>query len=71
MAFVPLIPEEENNDTVYSALGHIKRKMGANKRSGVLTEKETSMVDMQFMNFVSSALSNVHPGPAALLLLLC
>jgi len=47
--------EEGNNDTVYSALGHIKRKMGANKRSGVLTEKETSMVDMQFMNFVSSA----------------
>ena len=47
--------EEENNDTVYSALGHIKRKMGANKKSGVLTEKEASMVDIQFMNFVSSA----------------
>ena len=47
--------EEENNDTAYSALGHLKRKMGANKRSGVLSEKEASMVDMQFMNFIASA----------------
>ena len=47
--------EEENNDTVYSALGHLKRRMGASKRSGVLSEKEVSMVDMQFMNFTASA----------------
>ena len=47
--------ESENNDTVYSALGHLKRRMGASKRSGVLSEKEVGMVDMQFMNFVASA----------------
>ena len=47
--------KSENNDSVYSALGHLKRKMGASKRSGVLSEKEVSMVDMQFMNFTASA----------------